>query len=297
MQHAPVLSLRVRSAFAVLAIALPFLLGAPAFGQKIAFVRSDDIWVMDPSGANQQRLTTNRSANLPTWSPSRNAIAYMRTGPRQTDLWLLQFNNPGVGGLITGVTETQLTNDAQGENGPEWSPDGSRIVFQSGPPAQLWTLNVATRTKTQLTFGSSGYWWPSWSPDGQQLAYASGSGGIYVMAAQPGATPTLLSPVGLGIDLEWSIRISNQSHIAMFYQNQVWVLDVNHDPFTGALSAGAPRQVTAFSASFPTWSPDASRLAFHGFTSQGGIYTADQYGGSLIQLTNSNKDSRAAWNR
>jgi TolB protein len=57
---------------------------------------------------------------------------------------------------------------------PRWSPDGKRIVYQSGPPdillGQIWVMNADGSGKRRLTGPSDGLnVHPAWSPDGAQI--------------------------------------------------------------------------------------------------------------------------------
>lgn len=62
---------------------------------------------------------------------------------------------------------------------PEWSPDGTQIVFASDPHEpfpftfSLWIMNADGSDRHQLTPSGSA---PSWSPDGAQIAFVDRTG-------------------------------------------------------------------------------------------------------------------------
>src|SRR2546429_9981874 len=67
----------------------------------------------------------------------------------------------------------EATGGARRDHSPEWSPDGSRLVFVSrrGPGDQGFVLDLATPGDSrQLTSPHEGARSPAWSPDGSQIA-------------------------------------------------------------------------------------------------------------------------------
>jgi Tol biopolymer transport system component len=69
------------------------------------------------------------------------------------------------------------------DSAPAWSPDGTRIAFESnanpagGNPEgdmEIWVMNPDGSNPTQLTSNTLHDEGPAWSPDGTMLAYSSG---------------------------------------------------------------------------------------------------------------------------
>jgi TolB protein len=78
-----------------------------------------------------------------------------------------------------GTNLTQLTSDPAYEDQAAFSPDGKRIVFVStrgSGYADLWTLDLATKSTKALTSGPGGDYRPAWSPDGKWIAFSSSRG-------------------------------------------------------------------------------------------------------------------------
>ena len=69
----------------------------------------------------------------------------------------------------------QLTNSGKRDAHPRWSPDGSRILFESNRSgsSQLWVLDMAGGEATQVTDIASEASGGIWSPDGQRIAFVS----------------------------------------------------------------------------------------------------------------------------
>lgn len=82
---------------------------------------------------------------------------------------------------ITGGDLTPLTDLPDGGCQPDWSPDGTQIVFTSPcqykrtryPGSSLYVINVDTGAITPLPVSLEGDFDPAWSPDGQWIAYTS----------------------------------------------------------------------------------------------------------------------------
>src|SRR5208282_6948213 len=64
---------------------------------------------------------------------------------------------------------------------PDWSPDGTRIIYSShlgGQFNNLYVLPVVGGEPYKMTFGDWGHFYPRWSPDGNRIAYVSNQSGL-----------------------------------------------------------------------------------------------------------------------
>jgi len=105
--------------------------------------------------------------------------------------WEIYTVNPDGGGL------TNLTMSPADDEDPSWSPDGSKIVYDSGPGpfAEIWVMNADGSGKVQLTHDGTFDVFPSFSPDGKKIVYTStitGDAEIWVMNAN-GTDPVHLT--------------------------------------------------------------------------------------------------------
>jgi Tol biopolymer transport system component len=123
----------------------------------------------------------------PVWAafPGANgkiAMSYDR------DIYVMNSDGTGL---------TNLTNNSLGYTMPDWSPDGTKIVFNTGGHnGDLYVMNFDGTMMTQLTSGTPNDYDPAWSPDGTQIAFVSNRDGyyrqIFIMNAD-GSDVTLLS--------------------------------------------------------------------------------------------------------
>ena len=172
---------------------------APAWsadGQRLAYLQvgsggSSSLWVQDVYRGTRRRLLTVASASFldVAWSPTGDRLVFAQApetnrGQGKSALWTI-----GAGG----GQPRQLTNDGRtdaGNSAPDWSPDGSRIVYAhtdrnissietvaadgTGAPTTVETArnNYDPSGPTTLPLFAAPNQ-PSWSPDGARIAYSA----------------------------------------------------------------------------------------------------------------------------
>jgi TolB protein len=197
-----------------------------------------------------------------------------------------------------GTGQTRLTNDAAVDRSPAWSPDGSKVAFESRRDgnAEIYVMNADGSGQTNLTNSAGSDASPAWSPDGTTLAFESSRDGlaeIYLMDADGFGVTALTADAGNNITPAWS---PDGTKLA-FASTRAGNLDVyimNADG-TGATNLTASR--TAERA--PAWSPDGSKLAFEGVAdSDLDVYVVNADGSGRTNLTNAPGTNRAVdWQR
>jgi len=144
-------------------------------GSKIAFAADrgrdgrSEIFTINPDGSGKKQLTQGKDgtgASMPSWSPTGKKIAFVisRESPR----------GPAIYSMGEDGTNPQFV--AEGID-PQWSPDGSRLVFcrgSKGNPtlSSVWVANSDGSEAVAITDDSSVPLTPKWTKDGK-IVFAS----------------------------------------------------------------------------------------------------------------------------
>ena len=154
---------------------------APAWspdGRTIAFMSSRDdksrseIYVMTVDGSKAWRLTHDkRQAGRPAWSPDGERITFQstRTNRKQAydgdefEIYVMDAD---------GANIQRLTHRPNADGHPDWSPDGTKIIFtvygdqeatgNSDEHGIIYVMDADGTNVHQLTFGGRGEGHPDW---------------------------------------------------------------------------------------------------------------------------------------
>jgi tricorn protease len=131
----------------------------------IAFSYAGDIWIVDRSGGEARRLTTDPAEeDYPLFSPDGSLLAFSRVTGGDWDIYVM----PAAGGEAKRLTYYPKLDVARG-----WSPDGKEILFVSYRSEEgtyrLYAIPVdgVFPTAISLPEAHNG----SFSPDGSRIAY------------------------------------------------------------------------------------------------------------------------------
>lgn len=220
-------------------------------------------------GAAPVRLNAGNVSREPSPSPDGQRIvfsvsqAHPVTGEPQHDLYIVQRNGMGM---------RQLTSMAGYEHAPQWSPDGSRILFRAADGVnarpEFWVINPdgsgLKNLSTQVAVAMTDMRSPAWSPDGSQIAFIGAVNGqhkVWLMNADGTNLRQLTKDAGFDSSPTWSPDGSTIAFTRWNVANPALGEDIMIVP----LATGTPRRIAlAGDQRSPAWSPDGRLIAYAG---------------------------------
>ncbi|MGW4643653.1 amidohydrolase family protein [Sphaerisporangium sp. NPDC004334] len=163
----------------------------------------------------------------------------------------------------SGGTARRLTSDLYDIAQPDWSPDGSTIVFQSYRDAvfDLWTIRPDGSAIRRLTTGPFDHREPRYSPDGRTIAYSSDSGGgygVHLLDVATGATRVLADTSAEEYEPAWSPDGSRVAFVVA--DTRIDVVEVATGARRTAVTVPAGQVVHQ-----PSFLPNGTDIAYHLF--------------------------------
>jgi TolB protein len=125
------------------------------------------VYTVPVGGGTPRRITPRTPSYLHGWSPDGKTLVYTGGRDREYDIYAIAADGSG--------SEIRLTNVRGLDDGPEYTPDGKYIYFNSvrSGTMQIWRMKPDGKDPEQLTNDDWNNWFPHVSPDGQSVAFIS----------------------------------------------------------------------------------------------------------------------------
>lgn len=184
-------------------------------GREIVFASTRggsiySLWRIPATGGTPERLPTiGQGVISPAISRQGNHLAYTQTLD-DLNIWRVEWDAAGRAGAATSLISSTLD-----DNGPDYSPDGRKVVFASNRSGGfgIWICDRDGANPAQLIDrGPHLTGTPRWSPDGRWIAFDSrsndagreGNADIYVISVEGGQPRRLTSEPAEDVAPSWS---------------------------------------------------------------------------------------------
>ncbi len=204
------------------------------------------IYAYEIASGKQRLITQSKNPTFaPRWSPDGKWVLYSMAIGGNTDIYRV----PAAGG-----GEAQRLTNTPGINiGGSYSPDGSRIVFESDRSGaqQVYVMNADGSNQQRISFFGGRAATPEWSPRGDQIAFTYIAGDFKIAVMSPaGANMRTLTNGWQDEAPTWAPN----GRIIQFFRTEknsgrasIWQVDL-----TGRNERKLP---TPVDASDPAWGP------------------------------------------
>lgn len=304
----------------------------PATG-KIAFIRDKDVWVMDVTGANAKAVSVVKNADgRLNWAPDGRRIVFTRSGKVQTNL----PDNSGGVHKVYDIFIAYLDSAEKGNTGfwrritedlgardPEWSADGSRILFSKDLNANF--VNAASPNYQICLMdpegGSDEILRKDWQNASGWMSSPSmnsrGEVAFVLFTPQRMAEGSAINPAGIAVLPRTNFMVPFDSIAALCQRvskgvaptwspDGKWIAYVDNRLTDGGLYIATPdfkEQYLVFappvsvnlSTYQPSFSPDSKWLTFG--TTDGSVWICNIAGNGAKRISGPGTDMGPAWSK
>jgi len=135
---------------------------------KIAFVKSGDIYTINPDGSDLKQLTYEGENRRPDISPDGKKISFCSNRDGNHEIYVMNSD---------GSKQVRLTHDEDYNLCSIWSPDGTKIAFTSDRDGnnEIYTMDIDGENIRRLTYSDDNRYalHPSWSSSKNKIAFSS----------------------------------------------------------------------------------------------------------------------------
>jgi Tol biopolymer transport system component len=136
-----------------------------AISDKCEFGKSA-IYLLPANGGTPKLMTKNVPSYWHGWSPDGRSFAYCGIRDEVFDIYSMDIDSG---------EETRLTFGEGRNDGPDYSPDGQWIYFNSSRTGQMqiWRVKTDGSAVERITDSAYGDWFPHPSPKGDKVVFVS----------------------------------------------------------------------------------------------------------------------------
>ncbi len=263
-------------------------------GTRIAYMRGQQIRIVDSDGADEITVPTEENGVSPAWSPNGASLAYSTFGAA-SKLMLMDLSTGRSRAIVGPARNTNFST-------PEFMPNGNTVVYarSTDDGTDLYSISIAgdDATSRRLTVGRGAVnSAPTISPDAHRIVYVGNALGrpeLYIMDSDGSGSDVLtnydFSEKNYRSDPDWSPDgrlIAYQEMINGRFQ-------IRTIPARG----GTPKLLTSEGENEeqPSWAPDSRHVVFTSTrTGVRQLWVMDTETGRFRQLTKSAGSRLAAW--
>jgi Tol biopolymer transport system component len=131
---------------------------------------SSSVYTVPVTGGTPKKVTTLSPSYLHGWSPDAKYLVFAGqrkvNGTNKFDIFKIS---------VDGGDEMKLTDAPGVNNGPEFTPDGQYIYFNSSRTGrmEIWRMKPDGSSQEQVTSDDFNNWFPHISPDGKSFVFIS----------------------------------------------------------------------------------------------------------------------------
>ena len=124
------------------------------------------VYMLPLAGGTPKRITRNSPSYWHGWSPDGKTLAFVGQRNDEFDIYSIP---------VAGGEETRLTTAKGLDDGPEYSPEGNYIYFNSVRTGlmQIWRMHPDGSGQEQVFSDDYNNWFPHISPDGKWMVFVS----------------------------------------------------------------------------------------------------------------------------